>query len=93
MKAWMCAAIASIGLAACSSGSGLKPLDDESSKDEGDSFATQYAGPRSPASAYCVQLGGTLVLKTPKSLDAACRLPNGKTVDAWELFWHDNSRN
>lgn len=92
MNAWMFAAAASMGLAACSSGSGLKPLDEQESKEDV-SYATQYAGPRSPASAYCVQLGGTLVLKTPKSLDAACRLPDGKTVDAWELFWRDNGKN
>jgi len=92
MKAWIFAVAASLVLAACSSGSGLKPLDEQESK-EGDSYATQYSGPRSPASAYCVQLGGTLVLKTPKSLDAACRLPGGKTVDAWELFWRDNGQN
>lgn len=92
MKAWMFAAAAVAWLAACSSGSGLQPLEDESSK-EGDSYATQYSGPRSPASAYCVQMGGTLVLKTPKSLDAACRFPNGQTIDAWELFWRDNRNN
>ncbi|WP_460478956.1 putative hemolysin [Comamonas humi] len=94
MKAWMFATAAAVLLAACTSGgSGLKPLEDESAK-ETESYATQYPGPRNPASAYCAQMGGTVILSGgTRSQASTCRFPDGKTMDAWDLFWRDNGKN
>jgi putative hemolysin len=50
------------------------------------------AGPRSPASAYCVQMGGA-ILNTPKGKNTLCRFPDGKEMDPWDLFWRDNPLN
>ena len=78
-------------LSACTSGTGLKPLDDSSATKQ-DSYATTYKGPRSPASAYCIQMGGAL-LDTPKGKNTLCRWPDGKEMDPWDLFWRDNPKN
>ena len=85
------ALVAVSALAACSSSSGLKPLRDPDEK-EATSYATTYAGPRSPASAYCVQMGGSL-LNTPKGKNTVCKFPDGKEMDPWDLFWRDNPMN
>ena len=81
-----------MALTACTSGSGLQPLPDPDAKPKQESFATTYKGPRSPASAYCVQMGGTLI-NTPQGKNAICKLENGKEMDPWELFWRDNPVN
>ena len=86
------AAVAALAaLAACTSTSGLKPLEDPDEKKQ-ESYATTYKGPRSPASAYCVQMGGSLV-DTPKGKNTLCRWPDGKEMDPWDLFWRDNPLN
>lgn len=86
------AVVALSALAACSSSSsGLKPLHDPEEKEIG-SYATTYAGPRSPASAYCVQMGGA-ILNTPKGKNTLCKFPDGKEMDPWDLFWRDNPLN
>ena len=85
------ALVAMSALAACTSTSGLKPLHDPEEK-EAFTRATVYAGPRSPASAYCVQMGGAL-LNTPKGKNTLCRFPDGKEMDPWDLFWRDNPMN
>ena len=85
------ALLALAALAACTSSSGLKPLEDPDEKKQ-ESYATTYKGPRSPASAYCVQMGGSLV-DTPKGKNTLCRWPDGKEMDPWELFWRDNPMN
>ena len=85
------ALLALAALAACTSTSGLKPLEDPDEKKQ-ESYATTYKGPRSPASAYCVQMGGTLI-NTPQGKNAICKLENGKEMDPWELFWRDNPVN
>ena len=79
-------------LAACSTSSGIQPLEDPNAKPKQDSFATTYKGPRSPASAYCVQMGGALI-DTPKGKNTICRWPDGKEVDPWDLYWRDNPLN
>ena len=79
-------------LAACTSNSGIKPLEDPDAKPTQDSYATTYKGPRSPASAYCVQMGGALI-DTSKGKNTICRWPDGKEMDPWDLFWRDNPKN
>ncbi len=83
---------AALGIAACTSSSGLQPLPDPDAAPKQESYATTYKGPRSPASAYCVQMGGALI-DTPKGKNTLCRWPNGKEMDPWELFWRDNPLN
>ena len=85
------AILAVAALSACSSGSGIKPLTDPNEKKQ-DSYATTYKGPRSPASAYCVQMGGSLI-DTPKGKNTLCRFADGKEVDPWDMFWRDNPQN
>ena len=85
------AILAVAALSACSSGSGIKPLTDPNEKKQ-DSYATTYKGPRSPASAYCVQMGGSLI-DTPKAKNTLCRFADGKEMDPWDMFWRDNPQN
>ena len=86
------AALAALAaLSACTSSSGLKPLDEDKDKPR-ETYATTYKGPRSPAAAYCVQMGGA-ILDTPKGKNTLCRWPDGKEMDPWELFWRDNPLN
>ena len=78
-------------LAGCTSSSGLKPLEDPDDALQ-ESYAATYKGPRSPASAYCVQMGGSL-RNTPQGKNALCHFPDGHEEDTWELFWRDNPKN
>lgn len=79
-------------LAACTTGSGIQPLPDPDAKPKQESYAATYKGPRSPAAAYCVQMGGAL-FDTAKGKNTLCRWPDGKEMDPWDLFWRDNPIN
>lgn len=47
-------------------------------------------GMANPASAYCVDRGGQLQIKTEANGQVGyCKLPNGQVVEEWELF-HSN---
>ena len=44
-------------------------------------------GTPNPASAYCVELGGTLEIKDEEGGQVGyCHLPDGRVVEEWELF-------
>ena len=89
----LAAALAALtSLAACTTGSGIQPLEDPNAKPKQESFAATYKGPRSPASAYCVQMGGALI-DTPKGKNTICRWADGKEMDPWDLYWRDNPLN
>lgn len=46
-----------------------------------------------PASVYCDKIGGTNIDRhTPQGDVGLCRLPNGKTVDAWALYRRDEGK-
>lgn len=46
-----------------------------------------------PAAVHCSDIGGTNVdRKTPQGDLALCRLPDGKTVDAWDLYRRDDDK-
>lgn len=45
----------------------------------------------SPASVYCVELGGRLEIIRNRDGDRGlCHLPDGRTIDEWELFRRDH---
>lgn len=56
--------------------------------------AAPRVGMANPASVYCEQLGGTLLPR--KQADGGeyslCRLPDGRTVEEWELYRADHPR-
>lgn len=48
-------------------------------------------GMPNPASAYCVEIGGTLALENREGGQVGiCTLPDGERVEEWELFRRDH---
>ncbi|MDH2528299.1 DUF333 domain-containing protein [Acinetobacter baumannii] len=49
-------------------------------------------GMSNPASEYCIKLGGKSILQKDKDGGeyALCQLPNGQTIEEWELFRKDH---
>lgn len=48
-------------------------------------------GMANPASAYCVEIGGTVSIQDqPSGQIGICTLPDGSTVEEWQLFRQDN---
>jgi len=49
-------------------------------------------GMANPASEYCVKQGGKLIPQKDKDGGeySLCQLPNGQTVEEWELFRKDH---
>ncbi|MFC3338339.1 putative hemolysin [Paracandidimonas soli] len=44
-----------------------------------------------PASAYCVEIGGTLALENREGGQVGiCTFPDGERVEEWELFRRDH---
>ncbi|KCX37138.1 hypothetical protein J577_1914 [Acinetobacter sp. 263903-1] len=45
-----------------------------------------------PASKYCIKQGGKLIPQKNKDGGeyALCQLPNGQTIEEWELFRKDH---
>ena len=56
------------------------------------SVPSKPIGMANPASQYCASLGGILEIK--RQADGGeygvCHLPNGTTIDEWELFRRDH---
>lgn len=50
--------------------------------------ATPALGGANPASVYCLEQGGKLVIRRdPKGSETGyCQLPDGRVVEEWELF-------
>lgn len=47
-------------------------------------------GMPNPASAYCIEIGGTLTIEeTTQGQVGICTLPDGTRIDEWELFRRD----
>lgn len=50
-------------------------------------------GLANPASAYCVEQGGTLTIEDrPGGQVGICTLPDGKKIEEWELFRRDHPK-
>ncbi len=49
-------------------------------------------GMPNPASKYCIKQGGKLIPQKNKNGGeyALCQLPNGQTIEEWELFRKDH---
>ncbi|MDR0788529.1 MAG: DUF333 domain-containing protein [Gemmatimonadota bacterium] len=48
---------------------------------------TGQVGIPNPASAYCIEQGGTLEIREVAAGQAGfCHLPDGRVIDEWELF-------
>lgn len=48
-------------------------------------------GMANPASTYCVDMGGSVSIQNTGSGDIGiCTLPDGSTIEEWELFRRDN---
>lgn len=55
--------------------------------------AQQSVGMANPASVYCTDKGGTLVIKdTGKGQIGICRLPDGSQIEEWELYRRDHKQ-
>ncbi len=52
-------------------------------------------GMANPASKYCIKQGGNLIPQKNKDGGeyALCQLPNGQTIEEWELFRKDHHQN
>ena len=52
-------------------------------------------GMTNPASKYCIKQGGKLIPQKNKDGGeyALCQLPNGQTIEEWELFRKDHNQN
>ncbi len=52
-------------------------------------------GMPNPASKYCIKQGGKLIPQKNKDGGeyALCQLPNGQTIEEWELFRKDHNQN
>ncbi|MCK4099970.1 DUF333 domain-containing protein [Acinetobacter radioresistens] len=52
-------------------------------------------GMPNPASKYCIKQGGKLIPQKNKDGGeyALCQLPNGQTIEEWELFRKDHHQN
>jgi len=49
------------------------------------------AGMPNPASAYCIQLGGSLAMENRAGGQVGiCTLPDGTEIEEWELYRRDN---
>lgn len=47
----------------------------------------ETVGMANPASVYCVSIGGkSEIIKSESGWYGVCHLPDGKTVDEWELY-------
>ncbi|WP_324645666.1 DUF333 domain-containing protein [Acinetobacter sp. MD2] len=53
-----------------------------------DQHQPQAIGMANPASVYCVEQGGKLIPQKDKDGGefALCQLPNGQTIEEWQLF-------
>ncbi|WP_151719303.1 putative hemolysin [Gemmobacter serpentinus] len=52
----------------------------------------QWASMSNPASKYCAELGGRLEIRKEQAGEAGyCHLPDGSTVEEWQLFRGKNS--
>lgn len=52
----------------------------------------QWASMSNPASKYCAELGGRLEIRQEQAGQAGyCHLPDGSTVEEWQLFRGKNS--
>ncbi|UYH50990.1 DUF333 domain-containing protein [Candidatus Kirkpatrickella diaphorinae] len=48
-------------------------------------------GMSNPASTYCIQKGGGLqMVRDEKGVHALCHLPDGRIIEAWDLFRQDH---
>ncbi|MGO3892373.1 MAG: putative hemolysin [Paenalcaligenes sp.] len=48
-------------------------------------------GMANPASTYCVDIGGSVSIQNTGGGDIGiCTLPDGSTIEEWELFRRDN---
>lgn len=48
-------------------------------------------GMPNPASAYCVERGGTVtIVNRPKGQVGFCTLPDGTQIEEWELYRRDH---
>lgn len=73
-------AMASLPLAACA----LQPSDPP---------PAPGVGMANPASVYCQEMGGKLVIvKEAAGERGICHLPDGTAVDEWELFRRDHAQ-
>ncbi|MGG4774880.1 DUF333 domain-containing protein [Paenalcaligenes sp. Me52] len=54
----------------------------------------QKAGMANPASAYCVDMGGTVSIQGQAGGQVGiCTLPDGSVAEEWELFRRNNPQN
>lgn len=55
--------------------------------------AQQSVGLANPASVYCKEKGGTLVIKnSEKGQIGICHLPDGSEIEEWELYRRDHKQ-
>jgi len=55
--------------------------------------AQQSVGLANPASVYCKEKGGTLVIKnSEKGQIGICQLPDGSEIEEWELYRRDHKQ-
>lgn len=52
----------------------------------GCSAPTEEATIANPAATSCIDQGGTYTFNTTDEAGGTCTLPDGRTVDAWELL-------
>lgn len=53
----------------------------------------QSVGMANPASVYCTEKGGTVVIKdTDKGQIGICKLPDGSEIEEWELYRRDHKQ-
>lgn len=57
----------------------------------GGESAPPAVGMPNPASAYCVEQGGSLeIVTTPQGQTGMCTLPDGTVIEEWELMRRDH---
>jgi len=55
--------------------------------------AQQSVGMANPASVYCKEKGGTLIIKnTEKGQIGICQLPDGSEIEEWVLYRRDHKQ-